>query len=154
MQATTQNGRYLMAILTGSTCGFACWQAHEEICRCSCGGANHGILRLGGTQPQRTAKIDGQFYELVGIMSRNGHECYATFDRACLAEISRIEDERFPNLDYYAYGEYRAEKTRPVVDRKIQPSQMKWPEVQAVPGALRLIWARPEGSAYQQRKAA
>lgn len=157
METTTQNGRYLMATLTGSTCGFACWQAHEEVCRCSCGGANHGILRQGGCQPQRTTKIDGQFYELVGIQSRAGHDCYATFDRECMAEVRRIMDERFPDIDCYAYGNYRAEKTLPVVDRKISASQMKWPEVQAIQGALRLIWARPVGSDYRkksERKAA
>lgn len=142
----------LQAIMTGSTCGFHCWQAHEEVCRCSCNGANHGILRMGGLQPKRTAKIDGQFYELAAIVARRPeHECYGQFDADCRAEFARIRDARFPDLDAYAYGDFRRFRTMPIVDRKISETQARWPEVQAVPGALRLIWARPEGSEYARR---
>lgn len=35
----------LEALYTEHTCGDACWHAHEDICRCSCGGRNHGCLR-------------------------------------------------------------------------------------------------------------
>ncbi len=28
-----------------TACGFACWEAREDVCRCSCGGRNHGISR-------------------------------------------------------------------------------------------------------------
>ena len=142
-------GRYLMAVLTGSTCGFPCWQACEDVCHCSCGGANHGILRVGGKQPQRTAKIDGNFYELVAIVARHPeHTCYAEFDEHFRAEFNRLKNERFPGLDQSSYGEWRKEKTAPIVDRKISASQMKWPEVKAVAGAMRLIWARPAGTEY------
>lgn len=152
MEATTEKGRYLNAVITGSTCGFACWQAHEEVCHCSCGGANHGILRMGGNQPKRTAKIDGNFYELVAIIARKPeHECYAQFEADARAEFNRIQAERFPDLDHYAYGEWREEKTEPIVDRKISAAQAKWPEVQAIAGAARLIWARPEGTPYRKR---
>ena len=56
------------ALLTGATCGDACWHAREDICRCSCGGKNHGIL-LGtdGKQPTRTRKIGGKFYEYIRL---------------------------------------------------------------------------------------
>lgn len=153
MNATTNEGRYLMAVLTGSTCGFPCWQADEDVCRCSCGGANHGILRAGGCQPQRTAKIDGQFYELVGVIpGPSGDECWADAFKREGAEVARTIEERFPDLDSWAYGEYRpAGKTLPVVSRKVQPSHAKWPEVAVVPNACRLIWARPTGSAYARR---
>lgn len=54
--------------LTGSTCGEACWHAREEICRCSCGGKNHGCLKSGnGEHPERTAKIDGKRYKLAAV---------------------------------------------------------------------------------------
>lgn len=56
----------LIAIVTGATCGEACWSAREDVCRCSCGGINHGCRRAeGGQQPARTAKIRGHVYELV-----------------------------------------------------------------------------------------
>ena len=58
----------LTAFLTEATCGEACWNAREEICRCSCGGKNHGCLRVTGSeQPVRSAKIDGYRYELVAV---------------------------------------------------------------------------------------
>ena len=55
----------LLSYLTEQTCGDACWHAKEDVCRCSCGGKNHGVLRTkDGDQPVRTAKIDGVRYEL------------------------------------------------------------------------------------------
>ncbi len=58
----------LVAFLTNATCGEACWHAKEEICRCKCGGKNHGCLRTAdGVRPQRTCKIDGKHYVLRGV---------------------------------------------------------------------------------------
>lgn len=132
----------LMAILTGHTCGEACWHAREEVCRCSCGGKNHGILRTAdGIRPTRTRKIDGNFYELAAI-------CLPWTSRE---EERRIMDERFPGLDWCGYGEFRKEKTMPVLARKISEGQAKWPEVQAIKGATYLIWARPVGTRYLVR---
>jgi hypothetical protein len=56
-------------ILTEHTCGEACWFAREEVCRCSCGGRNHGCLSDGGNgkQPQKMRKIDGYRYRLVEV---------------------------------------------------------------------------------------
>ncbi len=58
----------ILAYLTEQTCGEACWHAKEDICRCSCGGSNHGCLRdASGAQPVRSAKIDGYMYQLQGV---------------------------------------------------------------------------------------
>ena len=132
----------ILAIITGHTCGEACWHAREEVCRCSCGGANHGILNTcDGTRPQRTAKIGGQFYELVAVC--NARESYA--------EEKRIMAERFPNLDCWAYGDFREEKYMPVLVRKISESQSKWPEVKAIENCRYLVWSRPTGTRYLVR---
>jgi hypothetical protein len=56
----------LEAILTGSTCGDACWEAREDICRCSCHGKNHGCKR-DGRSAERTARIDGTMYRLAAV---------------------------------------------------------------------------------------
>lgn len=65
------NAELLRSVLTGATCGFACWEAREDVCRCSCGGKNHGVLRhAGAVQPQRTAKIDGYLYKLEAVGAR------------------------------------------------------------------------------------
>ena len=139
-------------ILTGSTCGDACWHAREDTCRCSCAGRNHGILTQGGTAPVRNSKVKGEVFELVAVIHGPIEgECWRdAFDR-CNAEIQRIIAERFPNADPYAYGEYRAGNIFPVIDRKANPSQLKWTEVAAVPRAFRLIWSSPAGSPYYKR---
>lgn len=60
-----------VAFLTETTCGESCWHAKEEICRCSCGGKNHGILKTAsGEQPTRQCKIDGRRYELLSVGTR------------------------------------------------------------------------------------
>src|SRR4051812_21952548 len=62
----------IISIFSDITCGEACWHAREPICRCSCGGKNHGCLTVagGGEQPLRTCRIGGVRYELhsVGFM--------------------------------------------------------------------------------------
>jgi hypothetical protein len=150
LQAATLHS-LAFAVMTGSTCGDMCWHAREEVCRCSCGGANHGILTKGGAQPKRTCKIEN-FYELVAVIpGRAVGECWNDVERRIRAEIDRVIAERFPGIDSWAYGNYREEKYFPVLDRKISPSQAKWDEVKAVPNAARLIWARPAGTRYLKR---
>lgn len=39
----------------------------NALCRCSCGGRNHGCLRDGGARPERTSRIDGALYRLKAI---------------------------------------------------------------------------------------
>jgi len=59
-----------VAFLSETTCGEACWHAKEKICKCICGGKNHGILKSTGEQPTRTCKIDGYRYELLAVGER------------------------------------------------------------------------------------
>lgn len=55
-------------VLTSTTCGEGCWYAREDVCRCSCGGINHGCLKTeDGIKPIRTSNIDGSIYELKAI---------------------------------------------------------------------------------------
>ena len=70
--------------LTDATCGDACWHAREDICRCSCAGANHGVLRSNGAaQPNRTRRIKVNIYEMAAVES--AAECKAS----CRAASSR-----------------------------------------------------------------
>ena len=56
----------LVAYFSDMTCGENCWNAKEEVCRCECGGKNHGI-HLRGENAVRACKIRGRRYELVAV---------------------------------------------------------------------------------------
>ena len=142
-----------VSIVTTATCGDGCWHAREDVCRCSCGGRNHGILCRGGAMPKRTSRADQSLYELVAVIPGRGEgEAWIDAIKRTDAAVLQVTAERFPDLDSFAYGGYgRAGKLRPVLDRKVSASQAKWPEVQAVPGAYRLVWALPAGSSYAKR---
>lgn len=68
----------VLAVLTSQTCGEPCWHAREEVCRCSCGGKNHGCLTHGHERPERHAKIDGHAYRLAGVGPRDSLYADAT----------------------------------------------------------------------------
>lgn len=71
MQTTKEDIREnIISILSEITCGEGCWHAKELVCKCSCGGKNHGCLKtLDGVMPIRTAKLDGVMYELKAVGS-------------------------------------------------------------------------------------
>lgn len=57
----------IAATVSQSTCNEACWHAVDDVCRCSCGGRNHGIFRRGGERPDRTSRIRGVWYRLAAV---------------------------------------------------------------------------------------
>lgn len=115
-----------IAIVTGHTCGDACWHAKEVICRCSCGGKNHGIFKRGGEQPGRTAKIGGQVYRLLEVGTQGQIESRR------MEEIRRINWHWF----YDPKGPYLA--------KPATASQLKnWPEVATMAGNGEEIGGRP-----------
>lgn len=69
----------LEAVLTNRTCAENCWYARESVCRCSCGGRNHGILLIAGKErPPRTKRVKRITYVLDGIaVGRKNSEQYA-----------------------------------------------------------------------------
>ncbi len=130
----------MLAYLTGHTCGDACWHAREEVCRCSCGGANHGILNKGGVRPERTSKKNGAMYILAGVAP--------TYHDAQV-EARNIENDCFPGMDANAYGNWRDSQVVPVIVRKASDTQLKWTEVAACTGQnIHLIWRLPAGERY------
>ena len=56
----------LVSYFSDITCGENCWQAKEDICRCECGGKNHGIALRGGSGI-RACRINGRRFELVAV---------------------------------------------------------------------------------------
>lgn len=112
----------LVAFLTQSTCGEACWTAREETCRCSCGGKNHGCLKTGNeVRPTRTAKIDGFRYELKAV----GHGLHD--------EAKKINDAApMRHIGGYTYFWSETEKGAPARLRSATADQCnKWEELSA-----------------------
>lgn len=88
-------------IITGTTCGESCWAAQEDICRCSCGGRNHGVLRTSdGSRPERTSKINGIMYRLIAVGTM--HEIgLALRKRQDEIRDAGVEKTRWGSPDYY-----------------------------------------------------
>ena len=93
MKATT------VAFLTEATCGEACWHAKEEVCRCSCGGRNHGILlvNVNGEQPVRQSKIDGHRYQMLAVGPRSD------LRKQCDVLIRALPPYRIEPVSYTSY---------------------------------------------------
>lgn len=121
----------LTAFLTDATCGEACWEAREDVCRCSCGGKNHGCLRgQDGQRPERTCKMDGVRYRLVSVGERD--TLWDVAHKICLSAgphtISPINREG----DAYSYY-YTPTDKRSVCRLKYATEAQfaKWPELAA-----------------------
>ena len=118
------------AILTQSTCGEACWHAIEDVCRCSCGGKNHGCLRSEhGERPARTSKIDGEFYTLKAV-GLNG-ELYDSAKQINEANGPYKVVEVSETLTY-RYFYHETDKHAPARIKPATKDQIaKWPELAA-----------------------
>lgn len=123
----------ILAIMTETTCGEACWCAMEDVCRCSCGGKNHGIFRRGGSRPERTCKIKGMLYKVHTIC-----QSYYEAKKLCYELRKAANDvSKYTGLVYYD-----SEPGDMYHSKSITPNQAKWPEVQNVAGAKYIIWQR------------
>ena len=105
---------FIEAILSRDTCSEACWNAREHVCRCSCGGANHGCMLVNGApQPGRTKRVKETRYRLAAVLDWNNFD-----DR--FQYRSLINDSRFA---FQAI-----------------PKDCKWPEIAGVKVPDRFIW--------------
>ena len=147
-------------LLQGHTCGEACWHAREDVCRCSCGGRNHGCLRDGNTQPDRVCRKGQYIYKLLAVLS-DDKRCGIGYSEACnLVDrfIVKAWPEGNPNrpmLDYttgkqavrpdgrlYFYSPSADDKGIPAFARTASESQRRWPEATGYTEAPILVWAR------------
>lgn len=100
---------------TMTTCGANCWHAKEDVCRCMCGGDNHGVLlKEGAEQPARTRRIKGRMFGLTGI-----HQSWMTANKD-RTETSRAFNEEH-NLQWFMENAVMQSATK---------SQRKWEEIQ------------------------
>lgn len=132
----------MIALISGHTCGPACWEAREDICRCECGGKNHGCLRSpDGVQPVRRTKIQGDGYSLEAV------------GRFCDLEEKAIAMNEAAGVTYrYAYQPH-AKYCNPVARLKAatQTQIAAWPELAAyrgpewvIQGGVYLLWKKCE----------
>lgn len=115
----------LESITTETTCSDACWYAREDVCRCSCGGANHGCLNVAGReQPARTCRIKGVRYVLtaIGTYSEISKQRYA------------IEREAYRAADYWRQPEAA------VMKRATAAQTAGWSEINTITAR---DWKRP-----------
>jgi hypothetical protein len=118
----------LIAFLSEATCGEACWEAREDVCRCSCGGKNHGCLRTpDGVRPVRNAKIDGVRYELKAV----GHDVHVEASAINKAAGPRSVDRVTDTLTYTYHWDY-TDCGAPARVKKASKQQLAaWPELAA-----------------------
>ena len=102
------------AMVTTTTCGYNCWYAREDVCRCYCGGVNHGILTHDGAeQPVRIRKIKSKRFELVGVVPGYGN---------AHSYVRKELNGRSDSAEWCKMGDYLVQR---VSDSKFG----KWPEL-------------------------
>lgn len=112
------------ATLTDATCGEACWQAREDVCRCCCNGSNHGITRTTGERPERNKRKGVSRYQLMAVTSYSEACAMARNDYGDWLRAKTLPGEHYPRR---LYPHDR------VIYNLATTSQQKWPEVQNVP---------------------
>ena len=139
-----------MNIISDATCGLNCWLAEEPICKCFCGGLNHGVmLKLNAKQPKRMAKLDGVMYELVGISAYTTHKDYAKMNIKAdkinhLPENEYITHDNFYNVDRIKYLE-SSDKNAPMRVKKATKTQIaNWDEIKNISKSIHvyLLWQK------------
>lgn len=125
-------------VLTTTTCNEQCWFAREEVCSCSCGGANHGCLRVeGAEQPVRNSRVKDHRYLLqaVGLYSEISKARYA----AAAPDYAAAR-----GLPY----RMRLDRGEPAIVKRATPDQVaRWPELADAKAAGRrpyLLWVRED----------
>ena len=133
--ARGERPKCIMAILTSHTCGEACWHAREEVCRCSCGGVNHGCLLVDGAeQPARTSRIDGHRYRLA-VVGQGAVEHAAELNRRQFQWVEKPMVDQNGGLHQYKYRWRDTDPGAPARVKWATPEQVqRWPELSAYRG--------------------
>lgn len=120
----------IVSILTAATCGAECWYAKQDVCRCSCGGKNHGVmLTKDGTQPERTARIDGFMYRLEAVGP------YTKINDLANRALTQLGWKRLdPKITYgdgtiYHFAHYAHDTGSAIRAKPASGNQLNWPEV-------------------------
>ena len=131
-----------------ATCGEACWHAREDVCRCSCSGKNHGILKRDGQeQPARTRRIGHTRLKLVAVFPTHRGAVDYIRESGQFYSYHSPRDAVHP-IDR-RWLDHRGIKDLGMGSERATDGQLKWPEVaniwsEAGRGASRpyLVWQR------------
>ena len=100
-----------ISMTVARTCGEACWLARQEVCRCSCNGANHGCKLVNGRPlPGRTKRVKDTRYRLVAVLPWAQRSDYRQLER----------------LPHWAF--------------QVVPKQCQWPEVKTAGKDAQFAW--------------
>lgn len=142
-------------------CGPACWEAKDDLCKCSCGGKNHGMhrhKRPGFEKLKRQMVYQGFIFELADVSEpeetgkdREGAALVRPVGLGDKAqEINKAAGIRFlfAHTAREHFGEFPIAITRPVTEAQIKkwPELAKWRNVSphsfALYGRPSIMWVR------------
>ena len=116
-------------IMSEATCGEACWQAREDVCRCCCNGANHGCDRKTSERPERTRRKGAHRYKLMAITGYGEAYWMPKNDKSDYMDTVH-PDAVYPTGAYFdALRRYPYDR---VIFNLASESAHKWTEVKAV----------------------
>lgn len=137
----------MIGIFSLTACGPQCWEARDDVCRCSCGGANHGIHRHKSpslTGLKRQLVYGGFIFELSQVA--------APIDRGSGIYGPEILDQKAQELNRKAginyafahtsrnhFGEFPVAILRTPTDSQIE----KWPELAEWRGKVNAMYGKP-----------
>ncbi len=88
-----------LCIMAEASCSHRCWYAQGNVCRCSCEGANHGLLKDSGAAPPRAVMTGGKNYQF-------------TIFPAAEEQTSRRQGKPREKMDYKEYAFTASEITQ------------------------------------------
>ena len=135
--------------ITAQVCDLRCWMAVEDVCRCRCGGENHGIVRGGGERPGRTKSVKGIYYTLIAVGSPK--ETFHIERDDYRGWQQEIGWKNAKEKGYYPQGR--------IITNKATKAQLKWDEVQVNQNLITryngnqidrtyLVWEREDTPAF------
>ncbi len=104
---------------TFSACDFGCWEAQEDVCRCICGGKNHGVMVRGekagiaGSLKHQMKRLNG-IYELVAV-----GDYFDTYGGGKLSQVKSEIKAKEGNVDF-------------ILKKASKQQAEKWEEVKAI----------------------
>lgn len=151
-----------------TACGPMCWEAREDVCRCSCGGANHGIHRH--TRPdcaglKRQMVYEGFIWELSRVSAVEDRGSNRFSPEHLDSEAQELNTKAgirylYAHTARQHYGEFPVAIVRPATASQIA----KWPELNAwrfedaehsmaMYGKPQLLWLRRDDITQQVHEA-